>query len=464
MEENENCKEQGKWKNKKAILLIVGILFGIYFIISIYFTSHFYFGTSINSIDVSGKTAYEAEKMILDDADSYVVNVKGREGVNAEIKGEDIDYKIVINNEIKELLDKQSAVGWVKGLYSKENSIINSNITYNEEKLKSSIDSLPYLTDENIVEPKNAVLEFNDGKYSVVKEVMGTTVNYDNLVNSVKDSLSNYNKDLSLEESNCYENPTYREDSEVVKSALETLNKYILTEVSYNVEGETYKLDNNILNTWLSVDENYNVQIDEAKVKDYVSTLAKPYNTIGKTREFKTSLDTTIKVSGGDYGKTADITEEVNTLLSLIKEGSQVQREPEFAVYSMTSGGNDIGDTYVEISLNNQHIWFYKNGNLITQGDIVTGNLAAGYGTPAGVYKLKYKQRDAVLVGDDYRTPVTFWMPFNGGIGLHDANWRVTFGGQIYRNAGSHGCINLPYSVAEAIYNNIESGTAVVCY
>lgn len=55
-------------------------------------------------------------------------------------------------------------------------------------------------------------------------------------------------------------------------------------------------------------------------------------------------------------------------------------------------------------------------------------------------------------------------MPFNGGIGLHDATWRNSFGGSIYKNNGSHGCINLPYNVASKIYNSIKVGDPIVCY
>ena len=55
-------------------------------------------------------------------------------------------------------------------------------------------------------------------------------------------------------------------------------------------------------------------------------------------------------------------------------------------------------------------------------------------------------------------------MPFNWDIGMHDATWRGSFGGGIYKYDGSHGCVNMPYSVAEAIFNNIEAGTPVVCY
>ena len=101
---------------------------------------------------------------------------------------------------------------------------------------------------------------------------------------------------------------------------------------------------------------------------------------------------------------------------------------------------------------------------LITQGDIVTGNLMKEYDTPEGTYTLDYKKANAVLRGPGYASPVKYWMPFNGGIGLHDASWRSTFGGDIYRTNGSHGCVNLPTKVAGEIFNNIEPGVPVVCY
>ena len=94
----------------------------------------------------------------------------------------------------------------------------------------------------------------------------------------------------------------------------------------------------------------------------------------------------------------------------------------------------------------------------------MSGNAAKGWSTPAGAYSITYKQRNATLKGQGYATPVSYWMPFNGGIGLHDANWRKTFGGTIYKTNGSHGCVNLPPAVAKTIYENISAGDPVLCY
>lgn len=105
-----------------------------------------------------------------------------------------------------------------------------------------------------------------------------------------------------------------------------------------------------------------------------------------------------------------------------------------------------------------------KNGSLIVDGDIVIGNVSSGHTTPKGVYGLKYKAKNVVLRGSGYAALVRFWMPFNGGIGIHDANWRSVFGGDVYKTNGFYACINCPYNVAKEIYNNIESDTPVICY
>ena len=95
---------------------------------------------------------------------------------------------------------------------------------------------------------------------------------------------------------------------------------------------------------------------------------------------------------------------------------------------------------------------------------MVTGNSDGKHDTPQGVYKLKYKQRNAILRGPGYETPVSFWMPFNGDIGMHDATWRGSFGGNIYTYDGSHGCVNCSYDLAQGIFDNIPAGAPIICY
>ena len=135
-------------------------------------------------------------------------------------------------------------------------------------------------------------------------------------------------------------------------------------------------------------------------------------SSLSKERNFVSSSGNTINVGGGDYGWSINKAKETQALITAIKEGQAISKEPAYIQTALSHGYNDIGNTYVEIDLTNQHLWFYKNGSLIAQGDVVTGNVSANHTTPGGIYKLKYKQKDAVLRGVDYAAPVTFWMPF----------------------------------------------------
>ena len=77
----------------------------------------------------------------------------------------------------------------------------------------------------------------------------------------------------------------------------------------------------------------------------------------------------------------------------------------------------------------NQHLYLFWEGEIVLESDFVSGDMTkSGRMTPPGVFGLTYKTRNAVLRGEDYETPVNYWMPFNGNIGMHDATWRSSFG------------------------------------
>ena len=148
----------------------------------------------------------------------------------------------------------------------------------------------------------------------------------------------------------------------------------------------------------------------------------------------------------------------------MIEKGESAERTPVYYQTAASYGTPDYGTTYVEINLTAQHLFFYQDGKLMMESDFVSGNSAKGYDTPAGVYSITYKQRDATLTGENYQTPVSYWMPFNGGVGIHDAKWRASFGGTLYQGNGSHGCVNTPWDQAGIIFDNIEIGTPIVVY
>ena len=232
-------------------------------------------------------------------------------------------------------------------------------------------------------------------------------------------------------------------------------------EIPFGEEKEI--LDAETFAPWLQ-DSGTGFSLDEEQVKTYVRSLSSKYDTFGVTRPFRTAAGEEIRVAGGNYGYWMDRQSTIDALSKAILSGEQGEFHPVY--YSEGAGFHaaDIGESYVEVDLDRQHVYVYKNGVLAVESDCVSGKAANGNFTPEGTYAITYKERDATLQGQGYNSKVKYWMPFNGNIGLHDASWRSEFGGEIYLNNGSHGCINLPSSVAPTIYENVEKGEAVVVH
>ncbi|MEE0955051.1 MAG: L,D-transpeptidase family protein [Eubacterium sp.] len=257
------------------------------------------------------------------------------------------------------------------------------------------------------------------------------------------------------------------------------LKAYDSMSITYTFGDETYEVDNETLKSWISVDDDLNVTVDEEKLKSFINDLAMKYNTRHLQRTFKTTGGGTVIFSDtlNDYGYIIDQDAELQQLESDVKGMQSVTREPVYVktndwgnpYYYKRNGTDDLAGNYVEVDLTSQHLWFYKDGALVVESDIVSGNASKGLQTQTGVFPLAYKESPATLTGtyaetESWKNEVQYWMPFFEGEGLHDADWRTSFGGQIYQTNGSHGCINLPPAVAKTIFETISAGTPIVIY
>lgn len=119
-------------------------------------------------------------------------------------------------------------------------------------------------------------------------------------------------------------------------------------------------------------------------------------------------------------------------------------------------------NTYIEISISGQYLDYYEMGKLVISSPVVTGAWGV---TPFGSYYVRNKATNVHLLGpedDPYDSFVYYWIAFIGSsYGIHDATWRSSFGGNIYQYNPSHGCVNVPYDVAEELYYRVEIGTPV---
>ncbi|HYE11055.1 MAG TPA: peptidoglycan binding domain-containing protein [Patescibacteria group bacterium] len=461
--QNINIKKLFISKAAGNVIIVIASIVLIYLLFSLYFINHFFFNTVINGVDVSLKAHDNAAGIIKSYIKDYKLQLIERNGEIEEIIGQDIGMQYNQKNSISKVYQMQYPFKWLSSLLKKQEYYLYDIFVYNKENLENKINELNCLN-KDIIEPQNVSFKYSNGAYEVFEEIYGNKVHKDKLYRAIEISVLEGKTILDLNQSLCYENPKYTLSSAKTLQTKNLLDKYVSTKITYIFRSENEILDENIINQWLSVDENLDVVINEKAVKEYVHGLGKKYDTVGVARKIKTSTNKMVEVKGGFYGWKINRDAETSALIENIKLGEVLEKEPIYTQKALSRDENDIGNTYVEINITRQHLWFYKDGKLITQGAIVTGKPNKRSSTKVGVYMLNYKEKGTTLIGHNYETEVTYWMPFNGNIGIHDASWRYSFGSDIYKRNGSHGCVNVPLYLAKRIFDNIEDGTPVICY
>ncbi len=470
-------KKRGKSARKAAavslisflVLLGGGYLGGVY-----YFEDHLFFHTTINGMDFSSKSVGDVEEYMHSQVRDYTLTIEESDGETQQVSGSSIALEYVPGDELKKLVEGQNKFLWVKSLWEKTEIEAPIGVTYNEEALAGELDRLPCLQKENQVKSVNAHPEFKDTEFVIIPEVVGTRIDREVFDEAVAAAISGFSDTLKLEETECYIKPKYLKDSEKVVAAKNKMNSYLGANVTYDFNPYTEVVDASVISQWVKVNKKMKVTFNKDAVKKYIASLAEKYDTINKTREFTTANGNNVSVVPGTYGWEMDQETEYEKLLSDIKKEKTVTREPAYFSKAAVHETMDMGNTYAEVDLSAQHMWLFQNGKVTLESDVVTGNPNIGNReTPSGVYSILELQRNATLVGEkdpktgkpEYRTPVAFWMRVTwSGIGFHDATWQPYFGGSLYLTNGSHGCINMPYDKAEALFGLLEIGMPVVIH
>ena len=466
-------RKKRRISNKLAIVLslIVSVLAVGYVGTAVFYSSHFFANTKINGIDCSNKSVKEVESYLEKQVEDYKLTLKEADNKSEEITGQGISLKYVPGDQVEKLIEKQNQFLWPESFWKSQKVEAKIGVEYDESTLKTLIANLECMKEENQVAAVNAHPEFQNDKFVVVPETDGTQIDVEKFRNTVIEAVDGLNSEVDLSKAGCYQKPQYTSKSKKVKEACDTMNKYIGVTVTYDFTPNTEVVNASQISQWVKVDDDMNVIFDETAVKAYIQALADKYDTKGKQRTFTSASGNTVTVSGGSYGWKIDQNAEYNALIANIQNGETVTREPNYSSRAASHDGNDVGNTYAEVNLSTQHMYFVKDGQIALETDVVTGNPNKGNSTPVGVYSLAYKAKDQTLRGTkkadgtyEYETPVKYWMPFNGGVGFHDASWQPTFGGSRYLTNGSHGCVNMPPAMAAQLFDLISAGTPVIVH
>lgn len=476
-------KKKNNWysNHKKPVLIcgiVVLVLLIVYLAGMLYYNDKFLNGTMVNGSDVGGMTLQKANDQLSKKVNGQSLKLIFNDGQSEVLQSAQLGVSYNKDNSLNQLMKNQNKWAWFIGFFKNEKNTLTDLIQISDENLTNGIASMEHAKEENQIAPTDAYIQYKDGSFSIIEETLGSKFNIEELVKNIKVALSEGKQQLDVTKANGYVKPQVYKDDQDLNNQLKAANEYCLSAITYTTpKGKEIALDGSTLITWLSKQDDGSYTKDESVFKEkltaFVKELASQYNSIGATRTFTGKDGQSHTVSGGTYGFRVSTDSEVSALLKMINENkSENNRIPEHTGQLPSGENGGLGTTYLEINITKQHLWFVKDGSVVLESDFVSGKESDPTRlTPSGTYYIYNKERNRVLRGTkqpngkyEYESPVSYWMPFNKGIGIHDASWRSTFGRDIYINSGSHGCINLPTGFAGSLYSQIYVNLPVVVY
>ena len=449
-------------KRIRWYLWILAGIFLAYLAASVYFMEHFFLGTAVNGENVEFQTVKQVNSLILEQAEGYGLTLLERGGTEESVTAQQLGMSFSETENVRNYKRVQNGFLWPRMFWQQDTYQIAPDITFDEETFDETLASLSCVREGE--EPEDARVELTADGYELYPEQQGSRIKEDVLKEQVRAAAETLTETVDLEEAGCYEAPSLTADSPEITELTAKLDQWFATEVTYEFGSQTEVVDSSVVAGFIQLD-GCEASLSEEAVRAWVAGLVDRRDTYKKSRQFNSTLRGVITVSGGNYGWQIDQETETAALLASVEKGETAAKQPAWSREGKAWGdNNDVGDTYIEVDMGAQHMWAYKDGALLIDTDVVTGNISRNYGTPSMVAAIQYKDRNAVLRGDNYATPVKYWMPFYGNYGIHDASWRREFGGTVYLTNGSHGCVNTPPAAMKVIFENMDSGTPVVLY
>lgn len=466
-------------KRSIALLVIfIGILLGLsfYFLLAYYYRSGFSVNTWINGVYCTGKSVEEVNSELLQNTKAPIIQVVDRYGNACQIDLAQAAYKEDYLPALNGYMEEQDPFLWVDNVTLHKNHNLQPDVSYDKDALKEIFYGLEPIAEE-LQRSTDYSLTRNEEDGWVLYDGLNNRLDAEKAFEAVVEQLAGGQQEMDLEELGCYYSIPLTQEQERLKELFEKADAFQNWDVVYDMGTEEFswgagkmayffKVDEEGLP---SLDEDGQVILDREAVEEAVEEFADTYDTYGKAHRFMSTRGEEIEIEGGTYGNKLNRKKELTFLMNnLLKEenrtGEKQYHVPEYDKKAWAQGKNDIGDTYVEVDMTEQKLYYYEEGELLIECDIVTGDMAKGRKTPVGVNFVYYKARNCVLRGRDYVSPVKYWMPVNGNIGLHDADWRDEFGGTIYLKDGSHGCVNMPDDAIEELYGRVDIGMPVVMF
>lgn len=438
-----------------------------------YYSDTFMNGVMINGVYAAGMTPEELDAHLLEKTGAASFTISDQYGESYEIPLQDMDFSYTYLKELKKIKAGQNPFYWGIALVSGESRqyTVTPEGVCDTEKLENYLLSMDLI--QNQADPDHIRVEIVKGKdgYELIDDTENL-LDTDKTLETVKEAVLSGERSLDLKEAGCYTEIEYTDQMLETLALWEKVQKLQDIEIVCRFYDGDEVADASVICEWIALDENGAFLLDEngelvlneTAVEEYVERLAGLHDSVNGPWIFSPTRGGTVTIEKGTYGYKLNQKKQKEFLMEQVYAHESVTAEPIYSQQGFGNTAGDIGSTYIEVDMTNQMMYYYRDGVQQLSTPVVTGNTSKGNGTPQRVCYVYYKQRNRVLIGEDYRTPVSYWMAVYGNIGIHDASWRGKFGGTIYKTNGSHGCINTPTKAVSQLYQMVEEGTPVIMF
>ena len=442
--------------------------------------------TWINGIYCTGKTVEEVNEELKAQTEVPVLVISTNSGwdsvydnvIDLGQMGYECDYLSALND----YMESQNPFLWVDNITFHRNHEIKPEVTYDETALREAFEQTCVMHYSETLSGVY-VLSINEKDGWDFYDGLTHRIDMDKTFGLVKEAIEEGRYEINIDQLDCFYDIPFTKEQEETRRMWERIKEFTDCDLVYDMGDEIITPDTVQISYFLQYRYREDLQMDypvldrqgefvlnEEEIRYFVSLLAEQYDTYGKDRKFQSTRGDLVTVpAGGTYGTTLNREAEVkflmeNLLSDELHDGQTSIHIPVYQRQGAVRGRDDIGGTYIEVDMTQQHMYYYVDWELVLDTDVVTGHTGRRRGTPQGVNYIYSKQRNRILRGPGYASPVKYWMPVNGNIGIHDASWRSKFGGEIYKTDGSHGCVNTPTDMMAQLYDMAEIGTPVIMF
>ena len=436
-----------------------------------YYAGGFSYETWINGIYCTGKSINEVNDELLKQCYYTGLTIIASDGKSYTVPADQVNLSFDFSEALNLYLERQNPYLWIDNLIGDaSDKKLEPAMLYDTDAFERLIDSFSLFDGKSDAGRRLEITKGEAGYYLL--DERRHILNESKTRKAIKDAFEGREPFLDLAEAGCYEDFPLTAQMERDIALWEKLKIYQDCGIVYQFGEESVPIDGSIVCDFLMLDENGDFVLDdsgelctdEEKVYAFVDRLCDEYDTVGKARQFKATRGDIVTVEGGTYGNLIDREAEKEYLLTAFLSHKKEVHVPVYTQMALQQGKDDIGDTYIEVDMTGQMLYYYQNGELKIETPVVTGNTSLRRGTPSGTNFVYNKERNRILRGADYASPVKYWIPVKGAIGIHDASWRSKYGGEIYKTNGSHGCINTPFNEVSKLYDMVEIGTPCVMF